>query len=531
MNKTIPLGLINTIRNNGERTALISKGDKFTYDELWTRTNEISRGLLAHGIRPGDHVALWMPNNSYFVPAFLGITSIGCVMVPLNTRYRPQEAAFILENSDARALITIDRFLNNDYLEMLAEVLDGIELLEKVFVAGKPRPLAGVEVYSIDELVEAGKEIGDDALMDRYMKVRESDIAMILYTSGTTGAPKGAMLTHENVCINAVSTGKLMNVEPADRYFLPLPLFHIFGLVLGCLTPLLFGASIVLEEVFSATEAMKLIEKHRCTMNFGVPAMFIMELDDLNKKEYDLSSLRSGIMGGAPCPVEVVKGTIERMGCNICIGYGITETSPLISLTRHSDSPETRAETVGKAISGVRVKIVNEKREELPVGAVGEIAVMGNNMKEYYKEPTKTSEVLSEDGWYYSGDLGKMDVNGYLSVTGRMKDMIIVGGFNVYPREVEELIFTHPSVQNAAVVGAAHPTMGELVYAYVILKDVSRATEEEIKAYLAGKIANFKVPRHVEFVKEFPMTQSGKVRKFVLRERAAQTLKKIDTRK
>jgi len=528
---TIHKGLCNTIRNHGEKTALILHDRELTYRQLGDNSLAISKGLMAIGLKPGDHVALCMPNNEFFVTSFLGITSVGCVMVPMNTRYRAREMSYILRNSDARALITVDRFLNTDHLGLLEEAFSELDGLEKVIVVGETRPLPGVETYSFADLFRIGNENENIDISLIAPKVRPDTTAMILYTSGTTGAPKGAMLTHENVCTNAWTAGEVMNASMSDRYFVPLPLFHVFGLVLGCLTPILFGASIVLMEVFTARDALRLMERHRCTMNFGVPAMFIMELDELERERYELSSLRSGIMGGAPCPMEIVKGTMERMGCDIRIGYGITETSPLITLTRFDDPPETRAKTVGSPIPGVRVEIVDDGRKKLPIGAIGEIAIRGNNMKGYYKMPERTKDVLDENGWYYSGDLGKVDEDGNVSVTGRKKDMIIVGGFNVYPREVEEFIFTHPSVQNAAVVGAAHPTLGELVYAYVILKEGRTATEEEIIAYLTGKMANFKVPRHVEFVKEYPMTQSGKVRKFVLRERAAESLKKMDTRK
>ena len=307
-------------QQQGETTALIFKDERYTSREIWERTTSISKALIAIGVKPGDHIALWMPNNEFFIPAFLGITFIGCVMVPMNTRYRSSEASYILKNSDARLLITIDEFLDTDHIAMLTEIIGELDGLETIIVVGTSRPLPRVETLSIEDLLRIGRENDSLDLPKITSEVRPDTIAMILYTSGTTGTPKGAMLTHANICTNARIAGEVMGIGPDDRYFLPLPLFHVFGLVLGCLTPLLFGASIVLDDVFSPSKALALIEKHRSTMNFGVPAMFITELDELGKGSYDLSSLRSGIMGGAPCPIEIVKGTMERMGCDICIG-------------------------------------------------------------------------------------------------------------------------------------------------------------------------------------------------------------------
>jgi len=508
----------------GEKTAVISGDERFTYADLRDLSTSIARGLMAMGLEKGDHVALWMPNNEYFIPCFLGITAAGCVMVPMNTRYRAVEAGYILRNSDSRVLITVERFANVDYMALLGGMEASLGGLEKVIVLGDGPCIVDTESITLKRLIEIGARVGDERLKKTLENIEPGDAAMILYTSGTTGAPKGAMLTHSNVCRNAITTGEVMGVRPKDRYFVPLPLFHVFGLVLGCLTPLAFGASVVLEALFDPERAIETMERHRCTMNFGVPAMFIMELEEIRKGERDLSSLRSGIMGGAPCPIEVVRATMEEMGCNVCIGYGITETSPLITLTRFDDTPERRANTVGRPIPGVEVRIVNDARDEVPRGERGEIAIRANNMAGYYRMTERTAEVLDDDGWYYSGDLGTMDGDDYVSVTGRKKDLIITGGFNVYPREVEELLFTHPSVRNAAVVGAPDGRLGEVVYAYIILKEGKgrdEVDEDGIREFCRSRLANFKVPRYVEFVSEFPMTQSGKVQKFRLREMAA----------
>lgn len=530
---TVPGLVIRTVVSHGDALALIAGDSTLTYNELWRRSVRIAEGLRRLGIRRGDHVAMWLPNNVFFIPSFLAITSLGCVAVPMNTRYRSGEAEYILRNSDSHILITAHRFLGMDYAGMLGEVSNELKALKSIVIAGSDEDLPhipGKRVVAMEELMRTASEGYGEGTGEGYEegiaaaagKVEADDVAVILYTSGTTGAPKGAMLTHANLCINARTTGEVMDVGPDDRYFLPLPLFHIFGLVLGCLTPLAFGAGMVLQEVFDARGALGMMEKHRCTMNFGVPAMFIMELETLRGSEIDLSSLRSGIMGGAPCPIEIVKAAMDEMGCNVCIGYGITETSPLVTLTRFDDTPETRANTVGKPLPGVAVRIVDGTGKEVSRGEMGEIAIRGNNMAGYYGMPERTAEVLDAGGWYYSGDLGSMDADGYVRVTGRKKDMIITGGFNVYPREIEELLFTHPSVQNAAVVGIPDARLGEVVQAYIILREGCTEDAEEIKKFLRPMLANFKVPKHVEFVDAFPMTQSGKVRKYRLREMAAE---------
>ncbi len=494
---------------HGNEPAIISNGKELTYSELKEGTEKIASSLLSIGIKKGDSIAVWMPNNIHYLPIYFGITAIGAVMVPMNTRYRAHEASYILDNSDARAIFMVPRFLKMNYVDILNGI-DGLDKLEYAIVIDEK---ADMDMKSMP----FGKFIsrGGSDISDVVSSIGEEDISQILYTSGTTGKPKGVMLTHKNVCTNAIVTGKIMGVRPDDSYLVPLPLFHSFGLVLGCLTPLAFGGSIVLQDAFDAREALELMQKYGCTMNFGVPAMFMMQLEEFRKGNYSLR-LRSGMMGGAPCPIEVVRGVRTRMGCDVCIGYGITETSPLITLTRYEDDDSRRAESVGKPLPGVEVKVVDDVREELPRGKIGEIAIRGNVMKGYYRMPDETEKAVDSKGWYYSGDLGKIDEEGYMYITGRKKDMIVVGGFNVYPRELEELLFTHPKVKNVAVVGVPDERMGEVVKAFVIPD--GKMEGEEIKDFCRQKIASFKVPRYVEFVDEFPMTASGKIQKYKLRE-------------
>ncbi|MEA2054540.1 MAG: long-chain-fatty-acid--CoA ligase [Candidatus Thermoplasmatota archaeon] len=498
----------------GDKPAVIFKGKKLTYNQLKEEAEKIALSLLSLGMKKGDHIAVWMPNNDSYLPVYFGITAIGAVMVPMNTRYRTNEASYILKNSDARTIFMVPKFLKVDYLDMLNRIIPELEKLEyAIIVDGKDDIDMNVKSIPFSKFISYGK--GND-ISDFVNGVEENDISQILYTSGTTGKPKGVMLTHKNVCTNAVVTGEIMEVTPDDRYFIPLPIFHSFGLVLGCLTPLAFGSSIVLQDIFDAGEALHLMQKYECTMNFGVPTMFAMELEEFRKGGYSLK-LRSGMMGGAPCPVEVVKGVRAEMGCDVCIGYGITETSPLISLTRYDDDNARRTESVGKPLPGVDVKVVDEARKELPHGSIGEIAVRGNVMKGYYKMPEETKKAVDGEGWYYSGDLGKIDEHGYVYITGRKKDMIVVGGFNVYPREVEELLFVHPKVKNVAAVGVPDNKLGEAVKVFVIPD--GEVKEEEIKEFCKQSIANFKVPKYVEFIDEFPITASGKIQKYKLREK------------
>ena len=492
---------------HGERPAVIFGGNEMTYGQLKEKAEVIASSLHSIGIKKGDSVAVWMPNNLHYLPIYFGITAIGAIMVPMNTRYRTHEASYILKNSDAKAIFMVPRFLKMDYVDMLNSI--SLDKLEYAIVVDER---ADMKIKSISFSEFMGMGNGNDS---GASDVREDDISQILYTSGTTGKPKGVMLTHKNVCTNAVVTGKLMGTRASDRYFVPLPLFHSFGLVLGCLTPLAFGAGIVLQDVFDAGEALKLMQRYGCTMNFGVPTMFMLELEEFRKGNYSLK-LRSGMMGGAPCPVEVVKGVRNEMGCDVCIGYGITETSPLITLTRYEDDDRKRAESVGKPLPGVEVRVVDDDRRELPRGEIGEIAIRGNVMKGYYKMEEATKKAVDSEGWYYSGDLGKIDEEGYVYITGRKKDMIVVGGFNVYPRELEELLFSHPKVKNVAVVGVPDEKLGEVAKAFIIPD--GEASKDEIKQFCKERVANFKVPKYVEFVDEFPMTASGKIQKYKLRE-------------
>ncbi len=360
--------------------------------------------------------------------------------------------------------------------------------------------------------------------------MRPEENVFILYTSGTTGNPKGAMLSHHNMAENAKQVTEVLHASEKDVFLLAVPFFHCFGCVMGILGAITWGAAIVPMPVFKPKEALELVEKERISILYGVPTMFVLELEEVRKgkedgSRYDVASLRTGIMAGAPCPVEILRGTMEDLRCNVAIAYGLTEASPVITMTQFDDSVERRVETVGRALPGIEVKIADDAHRPLPRGEMGELACRGYNvMLGYYNMPDKTDEVIDSDGWLYSGDLATMDEAGYVKIVGRKKDMLITGGFNVYPAEIEEYLFTHPAVQNVSVVGVPDDVMGEVAIAYVIPREGKRIDPQEIVDFCAKEIANFKVPRYVEVVNEFPMTQSGKIQKFRLREAAQSAL-------
>jgi fatty-acyl-CoA synthase len=379
------------------------------------------------------------------------------------------------------------------------------------------------------------ESMGSKLFPDGKVRKREAtcapeDNVFILYTSGTTGNPKGAMLCHHNIAENAKQVTEVLNTTESDIFLLPVPFFHCFGCVMGIAGAITWGASMVPMTVFKAKEALKLVQSRKVSVLYGVPTMFVLELEEYRKgtgqgSSYDVSTLRTGIMAGAPCPVEVMKGVMEELHCNVSIAYGLTEASPVITMTRFDDSIDLRVETVGRPLTGIKVRIVDDNHLPVPVGEMGELACQGYNvMMGYYKMPDKTAEAIDWEGWLYSGDLATIDEKGYVRIVGRKKDMILTGGFNVYPAEIEEFLFTHRKVQNVSVVGAPDDIMGEVAVAYIIPREGSTIDPQEIVDYCASEMANFKVPRYVQIVDEFPMTQSGKIQKFRLREMAKQKI-------
>jgi len=512
-----------SVRHPSRNAILDPSGTTFSYRELNERVDELARGLLELGVGKDDKVGLWMPNIPQWVMAYFAIARIGAVVVPMNTRYKLHEVEYILNDSEATTLFAVDEFVGIDYLSMIHSVRPSLSRLKNVIVHG----VSGEDMHSFDDVVRLGRNrLADGILEERELLCDPMDNVFILYTSGTTGNPKGAMLSHHNIAKNAEQVTEVLHTTEEDVFLLAVPFFHCFGCVMGIAGSITWGAAMVPMVVFKPKEALELVERFGISVLYGVPTMFVLELEENRKgkadgSSYELSTLRTGIMAGAPCPIEVMKGTMEELHCNVSIAYGLTEASPVITMTRFDDPITRRVETVGRALEGIDVKIADDDRNPLPVGEMGELACRGYNvMLGYYKMPDKTAESIDPEGWLYSGDLATMDSEGYVQIVGRKKDMLICGGFNVYPAEIEEYLFTHPQVQNVSVIGVADDVFGEVAAAYIIAREGETIDPQEIVDFCVGEIANFKVPRYVEIVTALPMTQSGKIQKFRLRELA-----------
>ena len=491
---------------HGEREAFACGDRRLTYAELRRHALALAGGLRAHGIAAGDTVAAILPNGAEFVISYFACACLGAIYVPLNTRYRQHELEFMLDDSAARTLISVASFADFDYLAMIESLRPKLPLLERVIVAG------GAGDDSFDALLAAPGDAAPAPIAPA------DDVFTILYTSGTTGAPKGAMLTHANVVRNAIAMAEAMQWTADDVLLVAVPMFHVFGMTPSIMSAIVTSSRMVALETYQPEAALRLIEREHVTIHHGVPTMFILELNHPNVAAYDLSSLRTGIIAAAPCPVEVVRRIRTEMGCNICVAYGLTETSPCLTITRFDDSDEVRSETVGRALPGIEIRIVDDLREPVPNGVVGELAARGYAiMKGYYRRPGATDAVL-EDGWFYTGDLATLDERGYVRIVGRKKEMIVRGGFKIYPREIEELYYTHPKVQEVAIIGMPDPVLGERSWACIKLREGQQATVEELLDHVRGRVADYKVPDRVLFVTAFPMTASGKIRKLAMAE-------------
>ena len=502
------------LRENPDRIAVIDSRRRLTYKELNEEVEKMATALINMGVEKGDKLGIWMPNNVEWTVAWFAITAIGGVVIPMDTWYKPAEAEYILGHSDSVGVFINDRSGRADYIAMMNEVWPKLPALKHVIVNGEP----GEGMKSFAEIIRT-TEVDRSAIEERRKQNDIEDVAFILYTSGTTGKPKGAMLTYHNITKNAKAMADILFAKKEDKLLVPVPFSHCFGNVLSITMASIAGMSIYAMSAFDPEEALKIIEMEKCTMINGVPTMFVRMLEVLDRKEYDTTSLRTGAMAGAPCPIDIMKGTIERMHCNVSIAYGLTEASPLITMTRFDDPIEKRVETVGKPIPDVEVKIVDDDRKPLPVGEMGELACRGYNvMKGYYKMPEATAETIDEEGWLYSGDLAVMDEEGYISIVGRKKDMVIVGGFNVYPRELEEFYIAHPKILDVAVVGVPDHDLGEVVAAAVIPAPGLEITPQEVVDYAYGKVASAKVPRFVMITDNLPISGRGKVQKFILRK-------------
>lgn len=514
-----------TIGENLERAAAryagcealveMASGRRWTYAEFDAAVNEVALGLLARGIAKGDRVGIWAPNCAEWVLTQYATAKIGAILVNINPAYRAHELDYVVRQSGMRLLVSAVEHKTSDYRAMLAE----IGFTQVVFI-GEP---------GWDELVETGRRADPAALRVRAATLSFDDPINIQYTSGTTGFPKGATLSHHNILNNGYFVGEGVGYTEDDRVCLPVPLYHCFGMVMGNLGATSHGACVVLPAPgFDAEATLRAVEAERCTSLYGVPTMFIAELGHPRFADFDLSSLRTGIMAGSPCPVEVMKRVIGEMHMSeVAICYGMTETSPVSTMTRRDDGLVRRTETVGQVMPHLEVKIVHpETGLAVPRGEPGELCTRGYSvMLGYWNEPDKTAESIDEARWMHTGDLATMDAEGYVNIVGRIKDMVIRGGENVYPREVEEYLYTHPDIADVQVIGVPDEKYGEELMAWIVMRPGTEPlTSEAIRDFCAGRLAHYKVPRYVHLVNGFPMTVTGKIRKVEMREQAVTLL-------
>jgi fatty-acyl-CoA synthase len=507
-----------------ERLALVDvpASLRYTYAELRDEVDALAYSLLQAGIAKGERVGIWSPNRAEWIVTQYATAKIGAILVNINPAYRTSELEFVLNQSGCKLLVAAQRLKTSDYAAMIAEVSPRCASLEQVVL---------LDSDAWRELLETGK-YADISVRNAALEVIElsaDDPINIQYTSGTTGFPKGATLSHHNILNNGFFVGELCGYTEEDRICIPVPFYHCFGMVMGNLAATSHGAAMIIPSpVFDPVKTLEAVRSERCTSLYGVPTMFIAELAVPGIDSYDLSSLRTGIMAGSPCPVEVMKQVIDRMGMSeVSICYGMTETSPVSTQTRVDDSVERRVATVGRVGPHIEVKVIDPATGlTVPMNTPGELCTRGYSvMLGYWRQPDKTSEVIDAARWMHTGDLAVMDVDGYLSITGRIKDMVIRGGENIYPREVEEFLYTHPDILDAQVIGVPDAKYGEELMAWIRLRPgAAPITAESLRVFCTGKLAHYKIPRYVHITDEFPMTVTGKVRKIEMREKSVEIL-------
>jgi fatty-acyl-CoA synthase len=525
----VPL-LGDTIGDNFDRTAAarpdaealvdVPSGRRWTYGQLRDDIDTLALGLRAAGVAKGDRIGIWAPNLPEWTLVQYATAKLGAILVNINPAYRTHELEYVLNQAGISMLVAAPSFKTSDYEAMIKEVAPNCPALRQVILIGRP---------NWDELMADGRA-GDRAELARLQAALSPDDPInIQYTSGTTGFPKGATLSHHNILNNGYFVGRLCGYTPDDRVCIPVPFYHCFGMVMGNLGATTNGSTMVIPGPgFDPKATLAAVAQERCTSLYGVPTMFIAELNDPEFDSYDLSSLRTGIMAGSPCPVEVMKQVVDRMGMTeVTICYGMTETSPVSIQTRADDSLERRVSTVGRVHPHVEVKVVDpETGLTLPRGEPGELCTRGYSvMLGYWEEPEKTAEAIDRARWMHTGDLGVMDSDGYVNITGRIKDMVIRGGENIYPREIEEFLYTHPDVLDAQVVGVPDARYGEELCAWVTLREgAPELTADALREFATGKLAHYKIPRYVLVVDSFPMTVTGKVRKVEMRAKSVELL-------
>jgi fatty-acyl-CoA synthase len=517
----------------GARDALIVRQQnlRLTYSELKARVDAFAAGLMALGLAPGDRIGIWSPNNSEWAITQFATAKAGLILVNINPAYRLSELEYALNKVGCKALVTADSFKSGSYVGMLRELAPEIDRTTPGRLQAKRLPALTTLIrigdgeargfLRFDDVLGMGGDRHRAVLADLAPKLQFDDPINIQFTSGTTGAPKGATLTHHNILNNGYFIGEAMRLNERDRICIPVPLYHCFGMVLGNLACITHGAAMIYPaEGFDPLATLEAVEAERCTALYGVPTMFIAQLGHPEFKRFDLGSLRTGIMAGSPCPIEVMKRCVNEMNMReVTIAYGMTETSPVSTQTSCDDPLERRVSTVGRVLPHVEIKIVDGDGRIVPPGASGEFCTRGYSvMLGYWGDEERTAEAIDRAGWMHTGDLATIDEDAYCNIVGRIKDMVIRGGENVYPREIEEFLFRHPKIEAAQVVGVPDQKYGEELCAWVKLKPGDSASAEDVQNFCRGQIAHYKIPRYIKFVDAFPMTVTGKVQKFVMRE-------------
>ncbi|MFZ0578521.1 MAG: AMP-binding protein [Psychrobacillus psychrotolerans] len=513
-------------------------GIRKTYKEFDKETDELAKAFIGMGIQKGEHVAIWSDNKREWLLSQFATGKMGAVLVTVNTNYQEKELEYLLQQSDATTLILCESFKGTSYLDIVRAICPEIIHSEKGNILSEKFPhfkrvivMTDNEykgMYSWAELLSHADKVSDDTLENALKSLHNEEVINIQYTSGTTGFPKGVMLSHKNVVNNGQLVGDYIYLTEKDRLCIPVPFFHCFGCVMGTIASVTHGTTMVIIEQFNPGKVLQIVQDEKCTALHGVPTMFIAELNHPDFKQFKLSTLRTGIMAGSICPIEVMKKVITDMGASeITIAYGQTESSPVITQTKTDDPIEKRVSSVGKPHPGVEVKIIDPiTGEDTPTGVPGELCTRGYLvMKGYYKNEQATKTAIDPNGWLHTGDIAVVDEEGYIDITGRIKDMVIRGGENIYPKEVEEFLYQHPKVQDVQVVGVPDPKYGEELMAWVILKSGEHITSDELKEYCKGKISYHKIPKYIEFIESYPMTASGKIQKFLLREMSKEKAK------
>ena len=519
IDQTIGDNLATTVATHRDREALVVRHQnvRWTYQELADRVDELAKGFLARGFEVGDRIGIWAPNCAEWVLTQFATAKIGVILVNINPAYRTHEVAYALKQSGCKGLVAATDFKTSNYVDMVAQVTDQLPQLEQVVFIGTD---------GWDELLAAGQQVRTASLDEIAATLEPGDAINIQYTSGTTGYPKGATLSHRNILNNAFFVAEGCGYTSEDRVCVPVPFYHCFGMVMGVLGCSTHGATIVVPaDAFESQATLSAVSEENCTSLYGVPTMFIAMLADPDFGSYDLSSLRTGIMAGSPCPIEVMKQCIETMHMEqVTIAYGMTETSPVSTQTATDDPIDKRVGSVGRVHPHVEIKVIDpETGETVERGESGEFCTRGYSvMKGYWNDPERTAEAIDSDGWMHTGDLAEMDDQGYVNIVGRIKDMIIRGGENIYPREVEEFLYNHPRIQDVQVVGVPDTKYGEEVMAWIQTDDGEDISIDEVKEFCQGRIAHYKVPRYVAATKEFPLTVTGKIQKFKLRDDAVE---------